>query len=276
MYYEVESYNRPLVPGKLAFVGPVARFSAVEDGGEWSDLVVKKEGWGGWLAWMVSFVLIFMVTFLVVNFGSFWQIGSYQWAQWWGCENNSMQELVDKSAYVSGERLPTEESVYEVAETFPDLDLEVVPPDNRLVIPKINKNVPIVEADPELFEEKRWAELEDAINDKLKEGVVHYPYTAKPYERGNMFLTGHSSYYIWDDGRYKDVFALLNKMELGDEFVLFYEGNRYEYKVIEKKEVDPNYVEAMRQGKDYLVTLMTCTPTGTRLRRLLVVGELQE
>jgi LPXTG-site transpeptidase (sortase) family protein len=267
MYYEVESYNHPLTKEQA----PAARQTE-----SWSDMSQKKPRQGNLLAWVSTFLLIFMATFLMVNFTSYWQIGSYHVSQWQGQSATEMNDLVAKAGKKMKVKLPTTETVYQVAEEFPDMNLDVNPPDNRLVVPKINKNVPIVEPDNTLLEQRRWAELEDAINSKLKTGVVHYPHTAKPYERGNMFLTGHSSYYLWDDGRYKDVFALLGVLEVGDEFVIYYEGEKYAYKVTEKKEVDPNHVEAMRQGKEQKATLMTCTPPGTRLRRLLVIGELQE
>lgn len=241
-------------------------------------IVPKKAKKLNILSMFFWFVVIYLITFVVINFNAYWQIANYYYSEWSGTNTQEMQVLVkqakdDKVAKVQVESKKL--AVTEVAEIIPSLDLSVIPPDNRIVIPKINKNVPIVDADESLLEEKKWDELNAQIEEQLHNGVVHYPHTAKPYEYGNVFLTGHSSYYSWDKGSYKDVFALLYVMEVGDEFMIYYEGREYVYRVSEIVEVKPDEVEVMRQGGERkIATLMTCTPPGTNLRRLLVVGEL--
>lgn len=235
----------------------------------------KKHGFLNLVFW---FVVFYIVTFVAINFGAYWQIANYYYAEWQGENKQEMQVLVKKAKEDKLEKIQLESKklvVTEVANIIPKLEMEITPPDNRIVIPKINKNVPIVEADAGLLEAKKWDELNQNIEDQLHYGVVHYPHTAKPYEYGNVFLTGHSSYYIWDKGGYKDVFALLYVLKENDEFMIYYEGRKYVYRVTEKLEVKPDEVDVMRQGlKRKITTLMTCTPPGTNLRRLLVVGEL--
>jgi len=100
--------------------------------------------------------------------------------------------------------------------------------------------------------------------------VVHYPGTASPGQVGNVFITGHSSYYPWDPGKFKDVFAVLGQLEVGDEYFVYFGQQKFTYKVREKYEVSPDNVNVLQQPHDKKVsTLMTCTPVGTTLRRLI-------
>lgn len=151
--------------------------------------------------------------------------------------------------------------------------MPVYPADNRVYLPRINKNVPLVSVPTHT----NWNQLENYIQDGLRRGVVVHPVSHDPGNFGNFFLTGHSSYYTWDPGRYKDVFALLHEVEVGDLVEVFWEGKRYVYKIKEKEIVPPTAVEVLRQPKDKkLVTLMTCTPVGTNKNRLILIGELKE
>jgi LPXTG-site transpeptidase (sortase) family protein len=162
----------------------------------------------------------------------------------------------------------------ETRKTFQWLDFSIAPTDNRIIIPKLGKSIPIVEMSTEHIEGENWSDLEKQIQSGLQQGVVHYPGTAEPGQFGNVFVTGHSSYYPWDPGQFKDVFALLSQLEPGDRFVLYYDQIRYEYKIYNKMEVQPDNVSVLEQPKDKkIATLMTCTPVGTALRRLIIQAE---
>ncbi len=150
--------------------------------------------------------------------------------------------------------------------------MPVYPSDNRLVIPRIGKNVPLITVPPH----RNWRKLEKTIQKGLQNGVVVHPVSAEPGNFGNFFLTGHSSYYTWDKGRYKDVFALLHEMKVNDIVEVYWEGKKYTYKMEEKRVVKPTAVEILEQPKDKKeITLMTCTPIGTNKNRLILVGKLQ-
>jgi len=104
--------------------------------------------------------------------------------------------------------------------------------------------------------------------------VVHYPGTANPGQAGNFFVTGHSSYYPWSPGHYKTVFARLGELSEGDEIWIYYNGDKHRYIIRTKKEVVPSDISVLNQPSDQrLTTLMTCTPVGTTLRRLIIVAE---
>lgn len=158
--------------------------------------------------------------------------------------------------------------------TFEWIDQPIAPTDNRLIIPKLGKSVPLVNMGTENIEGEEWHELEKQIQDGLQDGVVHYPGTAKPGQFGNVFITGHSSYYPWDPGQFKDVFAMLGQLEVGDRYIVYYNQSKFTYEIKEKFEVKPNVVDVLSQPKDKKTsTLMTCTPVGTTLRRLILKAE---
>lgn len=155
------------------------------------------------------------------------------------------------------------------------LDIAVTSPDNRLVIPSLGLSVPIQKIPYEEAYQDDESLLNNVIQSALRDGVVLYPGTADPGKRGNSFITGHSSYYLWDPGVYKDVFAVLPKIQDGAEIIVYFNQKEYLYKVSSTKEVWPDQVDVLNQTNDYRLTLMTCTPIGTNLKRFIVVAELQ-
>lgn len=136
---------------------------------------------------------------------------------------------------------------------------------DSIVIPKINVDAPIVYS----AKDTNAQILED-----LKSGVVHYPGTAMPGRVGNVFMTGHSSYYWWNGGQYNQVFALLHNLKAGDLVYLYYKGGKYVYRMKDSVVVNPSDVHVLDQTTTPTLSLMTCTPIGTNLRRLIVRSEL--
>lgn len=144
-----------------------------------------------------------------------------------------------------------------------------VGPEPKVVIPKINVDAPVVYDVTSLEEHE--------VQSKLKNGVVHYPIPGAdgfPGEKGNTVLLGHSSNDVFDDGAYKFVFVQLDKLNKGDTFYLHYKGTRYTYSVKEKKIINPDQVSELVIATDSpIATLVTCTPPGTALQRLVVIAD---
>jgi sortase A len=141
-----------------------------------------------------------------------------------------------------------------------------VGPVPKIIIPKINVEIPVIYDEPSLEE--------DAIQKALERGVVHYANTPNPGELGNSVIFGHSSNNILNKGKYKFAFVLLNKLEIGDVFFLTKDGVRYSYKVFDKKIVKPTDLSVLNAtSKPATATLITCDPPGSSLNRLVVVGE---
>lgn len=139
--------------------------------------------------------------------------------------------------------------------------------DDEVIIPKINVQIPLD------FTTKTTDEK--AFEEALDRGVAHYPTTALPGQQGNTSFFGHSSNNIFNPGKYKFAFVLLNELVPGDKFYLTYQGTVYTYQVYDKKVVAANAVEILNPVPDKKATamLVTCDPPGTTLRRLAIWGE---
>ncbi len=133
--------------------------------------------------------------------------------------------------------------------------------DNYVYIPRIRVAAPIV---------RPTSTADSVINDALLKGVLKYPGTAEPGQRGNVFLTGHSSYYWWVNTDYRNIFALVPELRNGDEIVIYHEGTRYIYRVHHVFEVSPTQTEVLKPTAVPIVTLSTCVPVGTSYRRKIV------
>lgn len=155
------------------------------------------------------------------------------------------------------------------------IDLDITPYDNRIIIPKIGKNIPLV--DVQLNAGFDFDHIENIFMQELEKGVVRYPGTAKPGETGNAFIFGHSSNYPWLKGEYNSVFALLDKLSFDDEIIVYYNQKKFTYVIREKKVVKPGNIKILErdEGKKE-ISLMTCWPIGTTINRLIVFAELQE
>lgn len=184
-----------------------------------------------------------------------------------------IDQIVQKRYFVAGtnaarevQQNPQEIPKGELAKLLDIQNVEILTPKDTnfgIVIPKIGANANIIaNVDPA---------NEPVYLEALKHGVAHASGTAFPGEGGHIFLFAHSTDYIWNVGTYNAVFYLLYKLEKGDEVDVFYKGQRYVYKVIDKKIVDPSQVEYItRKTNNEFLTLQTCWPPGTTLKRQLV------
>lgn len=140
--------------------------------------------------------------------------------------------------------------------------------DPRLVIPKINVDVPVlydVGADY------------DSQMEAMAKGVAHFSIpgaNSHPGEIGNTVISGHSSNDLFDGGEYKFIFAQLDKLNTSDTIYANYKGTRYTYVVTKKEVVMPTEVSKLVYTTNKpVMTLITCTPLGTSQKRLLVTAE---
>ena len=155
------------------------------------------------------------------------------------------------------------------------LNIEITPYENRIIIPKIAKNIPIVEVKNKIA--KNAKELENIFMKELEDWVVRYPWSTKPWKNWNTFIFGHSSNYPWIKWDYNEVFANLGKLSYWDEIIVYYWQKKYIYIVREKRTITPWETKILKRNnnKDEL-TLMTCWPVWTTLNRLIVISELKK
>lgn len=143
-----------------------------------------------------------------------------------------------------------------------------VSPEPKLIIPKINIEVPI---------EFNTTPDYNAQMKAMENGVAWFGIpgaNSKPGQVGNTVLSGHSSNDIIDGGSYKFIFARLDQLSTGDTIYVNYEQKRYTYTITKKEVVLPTEVSKLVYETDKpMLTLITCTPLGTALKRLLVTAE---
>lgn len=149
----------------------------------------------------------------------------------------------------------------------PSTDIEVGP-DPKLIIPKINVDVPVFYNVGSDYDSQMKA---------MENGVAHFAIpgaSSHPGQIGNTVIAGHSSNDILDVGDYKFIFAQLEKLTVGDSIYAHYEGKRYTYTITKTEVVLPTEVSKLVYPTDKpVLTLITCTPLGTALKRLLVTAE---
>lgn len=178
---------------------------------------------------------------------------------------------VFSKSYVIGNRAVTPSQEPEdrrglLAKVLTGEEREVLVPNDpnfSIVIPKIGANSNIIQ-NVNAADEQEYSEA-------LQHGVAHALGTAFPGEDGHIFLFAHSTDYFWNIGSYNAVFYLLSKLEKDDEVNLFYQGQRYRYQVVSKEIVDPSQVDYItRKTTKEFLTLQTCWPPGTTLKRQLI------
>lgn len=150
----------------------------------------------------------------------------------------------------------------------------VAPYENRIIIPKLWKNIPLVDVDHP--SNAKYGEMHNIFMDELKKWVVRYPGTAQPGEVGNAFIFGHSSNYPWVISEYNDVFALIDTLKTGDDIIVYYNQKKFTYRITDRATVDPGDTKVLsaRDPKKREISLMTCWPVGTTLERYIIFWEL--
>lgn len=131
-----------------------------------------------------------------------------------------------------------------------------------LSVPKLKIDRALVETQPESLDPD--------------EALGHYIGSALPGEEGNSFIYGHSVLpTFFNPKNYKTIFSTLHLLEVGDEFTIEYNNKKFTYRVEGMETLKPDKVNPLKGFKPaYLnestVTLMTCSPPGTKINRLLV------
>lgn len=127
---------------------------------------------------------------------------------------------------------------------------------NRLVIPKIGVDIPVVDGADERV---------------LSRGAWRLPQTSATPKNGNMVISAHRFRYRPPSSK---TFYLLDKLAVNDTFILYWNGAEYDYRVSDVGVVSPSTVGILAPTSTPQVTLFTCAPLFSTAQRLVVVGEL--
>lgn len=195
-------------------------------------------------------LLIFIIAFISLNFFTFY----FRYVGW--DEKSAAENLTFKIPPINASFLPNSEKI------------KYDKPDS-IIIDKIGITAPLIAT---------RAKNEKELIPDLDKGVVIYPGSVLPSQIGNFFLTGHSSTYFWkrDKTPYGEVFAGLDKLQIGDRIVIYYNQYKYEYEIFNKYIALPNNVRLYHPSDDSIISLMTCWPIGTTWKRLVLEGKLMQ
>lgn len=154
-----------------------------------------------------------------------------------------------------------------------EFSFNLLPPTNRLIIPAINLDVPLVESS--LINQNDFSET--AFDSDLENWVVKYPTTPNPWEWWNAFFFGHTSQEYWKKNPYGTVFRNIPQLKENDKIQVVREWVLYEYKVIKTvvvrpRDVNNTYVKFWDENKEY-ITLMWCYPIGRTDKRMMIFAE---
>jgi LPXTG-site transpeptidase (sortase) family protein len=133
-----------------------------------------------------------------------------------------------------------------------------------LSIPKLNLQVPLI-----------WSKDPADFDNDLSHGVIHYPGTALPGEQGIMYVSGHSSDYIWKKDPFAQIFTRLNYLKPGDDiFIEVYGADgktyNYRYQVTAQHTYKPDDQAQFIDYSGKTLNLSTCWPIGTQKDRLVI------
>ncbi len=122
----------------------------------------------------------------------------------------------------------------------------------RIQIPSLKVDAPIVQGDG-------W--------EQLKKGVGQHIGSADPGADGNVVLSAHNDVY-------GEIFRYLDRLQPGDQIILYTQERQYTYVVDRTVIVKPTQVEVMAPTPDPTVTLISCYPYLVDKDRIVVFAKL--
>ena len=131
---------------------------------------------------------------------------------------------------------------------------------NRLYIPKIDINLPYSTGGAETMENGAWWRM---------------PENGNPRDGGNFVLSAHrfimglTPEQTWR----KSPFYGIDKLDVGDEIIIDYDGQRYTYQISQKYAVAPTAVEIESRTDDTRLTLYSCTLGGASDGREVIIAK---
>jgi len=184
-----------------------------------------------------AFIFIFLISFLIINWNDISWIFNYR------VISQSLSDFFQRESSVESETIEKE---------------------NSLEIPKIEVSAPLI-----------FVEDPDKVHKTLDNGVVHYPDSVLPGEKGQTIILGHSAPPNWPDIKHDDVFSRLNELDKGDEVFVYFDHQEYVYSVIKKifLEKGEEIPDALTNSDNMLI-LISCWPPGKDYRRIAVQAEL--
>lgn len=115
-------------------------------------------------------------------------------------------------------------------------------------------------------------------SDDLSKNLIHYNGTALPGDIGASVIFGHSILpQFYNPKNYKAIFSTLHTLKNGSEIYVTFDGVLYKYIVDEHYVVEGDDFGVLAQPEgSRILKIITCTPPGTYLKRLVVKSHLEK
>ncbi len=123
----------------------------------------------------------------------------------------------------------------------------------RIVIPAINVDAPIVQGDD-------WEQLKKGVGQHVGSGDAGQP--------GNHVLTAHNDIY-------GEIFRSLDMLQPGDEVQIQTVSEIFTYVIMETRVVEPTEVSVLGPTEGPTITLISCYPYAVDTQRIVVTGVLK-
>jgi len=168
----------------------------------------------------------------------------------------ALSPFLPQIAYLLRDKSPEVSAPYSgaLAESVGSSSTTQIPTDNRIVIPSIQINEPIVGS--------------NTINSIKDGGTWLRPNSKAPNDKGNTVIVGHRFY-----GSNVSTFYHLDKVLVGQKLAIYWEGQEILYEVTEVKIVSATSVEIEAPSTEKKLTLYTCHPIWTAKERLVVIAK---
>jgi LPXTG-site transpeptidase (sortase) family protein len=192
------------------------------------------------------FLIFFLISFLIFN----WQKIS------WIFHPGYVLRAVSFYLFEKGKiekLLPKEEKKKEQKEE------EIYEKEDSIEIPKIKISAPLIVVGKE-----------EEVKKALDRGVVLWPTSALPGEKGKTIILGHSAPPHWPKIKYDWVFSNLNSLERGDEILIYFRNKKYVYRVENKIFLNRGQELPKTDNEKSVLFLISCWPPGKDFRRIAI------
>lgn len=196
------------------------------------------------------FLIIFLIAFFIINWNEVSWFFNYRAVFGFISDFFQKEEILTESNNLNTKR-----------------NFEYSERENSIEIPKIKISAPLI-VDKSLDD--------NAIFKALDRGVVLYPGSFLPGEKGQTIILGHSAPQGWPKIKYDWVFSQINDLEVGDEIFVYFDNKKYTYWLENKifLERGEELPENLTNSENMLI-LTSCWPPGKNLKRIAILAKLK-
>jgi LPXTG-site transpeptidase (sortase) family protein len=198
------------------------------------------------------FLIFFLISFLIFN----WQKISWLF--------HPGYVLRTVSFYFFEKEKPKKEVQTQENKKGPEekIEGEIYQKEDSIEIKKIGISAPLV-----------LVNKEEEVKKALDRGVVLWPNSALPGQKGEIIILGHSAPPNWPKIKYDWVFSNLNSLEKGDEIIVYFQKKKYIFFVEGKIFLERGEELPRTDPEESNLFLISCWPPGKDLKRIAIFAK---